>query len=95
MGTYPHDDNTTVFQEALSRYMQHTWASFAKNPTGWSNNATWPAGAAHMGVLGGGVRADDGPDATGTYLQVLDRNHTDVVDKRCQLYQSVYDALGH
>ncbi|KIW70213.1 hypothetical protein PV04_02505 [Phialophora macrospora] len=91
LGTYPAA-NATVFQEALSRYVQHIWAEFAKDPYNWK---AWAKGPNATGVLGGGVRVEDGPKASGPYLTVLNRTQTDVVDKRCGLYQAIYDAHAH
>jgi hypothetical protein len=91
LGTYPLP-NATVFQEALSRYVQHIWANFAKDP---ENFKAWPSGADAMGVLGGGVRVEDGVHGAGAYMTVLNRTAEDAVDKRCALYQGIYDVLGH
>ncbi|EXJ66407.1 uncharacterized protein A1O5_10559 [Cladophialophora psammophila CBS 110553] len=97
MGTYPAT-NATAFQRRLSRYVQKVWADFAKDPYYNSSSPStppWPQVPAAMGMLGGGVRAEDGPDAKGANLTVLNRNQTDVIDQRCALYQAFYDALGH
>ena len=91
LGTYPKA-NVTVFQEALSRYVQHIWANFAKDP---NNFKAWPQGANATGVLGGGVRAEDGPQGSGPYMTVLNRTQTDLLDRRCSLFDEIYDALGH
>ena len=91
LGTYPLA-NATVFQEALSRYVQHIWANFAKDP---DNFKAWPKGANATGVLGGGVRAETGQKGSGAYLSVLNSTQTDLLDRRCALFQTIYDALGH
>ena len=92
LGTYPHP-NVTIFQEALSRYMQNLWANFAKNPTGF-NAVAWPSGPGAMGVLGGGVRAEDGGRRSGAYMVALNGTGVGVVDRRCALFEGVYDMLG-
>jgi hypothetical protein len=92
-GTYPRA-NATVFQDALSRYVQHLWANFAKDPYGFKASA-WPAGPNATGVLGGGLRVEDGAHGSGPYITVLNSSGIGELDKRCGLYQGVYNALGH
>ena len=40
------------------------------------------------------MRAEDGPTGSGSYLNVLNKTVVDEVDKRCALYQAIYDVLG-
>ena len=91
LGTYP-PLNATVFQDALFRYMQHVWAEFARNPVNFN---AWPRGADAIGVLGGGVRAEDGMHGSGLYLEILNASQIGVLDKRCGLYRGIYDGLAH
>ncbi|KIX04897.1 uncharacterized protein Z518_05768 [Rhinocladiella mackenziei CBS 650.93] len=93
LDTYP-DEGATPFQVHLSHYVQKVWADFAKNPYGWGV-PPWPQVSEAMGMLGGGVRVEDGPDAFGPLLTVLDPAEMDMVDQRCWIYQPIYDFLGH
>jgi carboxylesterase type B len=92
LGNYPVT-NATVFQEALSRYVQHIWAEFAKDPYHFK---AWPQVLNGTGALGGGVRVSDGPRASGKYLTIVPATEMEnVVDKRCKIYDPIYDVLGH
>ena len=93
LGTY-NRTGATEFQKTLSRGLQSLWASFARDPWGFGEDSGWDSGAAAMGILGGGVRAQDGPSATGEVLEVVGEDVIAVVDKRCALYQPIYDILG-
>jgi cholinesterase len=79
--------NDTVWQQALSRYLGNTWAHFAKNKF-----KAWAPGPNAMAVFGGGVRAEDGTRASGSYIVPLNRTAIDELDRRCSMYQSFYDA---
>lgn len=92
MGTY-NTTGATPFQNSLSRYIQKVWADFAKDPTG-KGVPPWPPVPEAMAELGGGVRVEDGPDAEGALMTPLNTQQMDEVDKRCALYQSIYDVLG-
>ena len=74
--------------------MQKLWADFARDPYGWADQGGWPAGADTLGVLGGGVRAEDGPTAVGEVLEVVGQEVIGSLDKRCALYEPIYDILG-
>lgn len=98
LGTYPRE-GATEFQGTLSRGLQGLWADFARDPWGFAPRSdegreVWMAGLENMGVLGGGVRAEDGPDAEGTVLEVVGEDVIAVVDKRCDIYEPIYDLLA-
>jgi cholinesterase len=93
LGTYTQA-GATPFQIELSRYLQKVWTDFAKDPYGWGR-PPWPAVPTAMGELGGGVRAEDGPNARGDLLDVLSQQETDAVDSGCAKFQAIYDFLGH
>jgi carboxylesterase type B len=92
LGTYAQQ-GATPFQNRLSGYIQKIWANFAKDPYGFGR-PPWLQVPAAMGMLGGGVRAEQRFWASGELLTVLNQQQTDLVDKRCALWQSIYDALG-
>jgi carboxylesterase type B len=92
LGTY-NRTGATEFQSELSRGLQKLWADFARDPWGFGDQG-WEKGAASMAVLGGGVRAEDGPDARGSILEEVGSEVISMVDKRCALYQPIYDLLG-
>lgn len=68
----------TAQQDALSAYMQHAWASFAKDPYG--TGPGWaPLGSGEdLGILG---------NAGSSGVTVVNRNLT---DSRCGLFEALY-----
>lgn len=93
LGTY-EKAGATPFQISLSTYVQKVWTDFAKDPNGFGK-PPWPTVPTAMGEIGGGVRAEDGPNARGKFLTVLNQQQTDVVDSGCAKFQAIYDFLGH
>lgn len=87
-GTYPRV-NATEWQKEVSRQMGKTWTDFAKNPTagpGWNEVPS-------VGVLGGGVRAEDASDASGQGKEFLKVIEAKDVDGRCQIWDPLYSAV--
>lgn len=98
LGTYQRE-GATEFQARLSRGLQRLWADFARDPWGFKPRSdeggeVWMSGLADMGVLAGGVRAEDGPDAEGSVLEVVGEDVIAEVDKRCDIWEPIYDVLG-
>ncbi|KAE8383446.1 Carboxylesterase [Aspergillus bertholletiae] len=83
-GTYQQEGATKV-QKKLSQVMQKTWADFSKNP---SPGLEWAA-ASQIGVFGDGPKIEGEAVVQGLF-QVVD---TKELNRRCQLYQDLYDAL--
>lgn len=93
LGTYD-TAGATPFQIKLSTYVQKVWTDFAKDPYGFGK-PSWGTVPAAMGEIGGGVRAEDGPDASGELLTIMSQQETDAVDSGCAKFQAIYDFLGH
>ena len=84
-GTYPQE-GATEFQVDVGKSMQEAWAKFAKDPNRGPGWKTVP----QLGVFGGGTRAEVN-DAGREVLATVDAEY---VDRRCELYQALYDAAS-
>ncbi|ODH47352.1 hypothetical protein GX48_06523 [Paracoccidioides brasiliensis] len=80
-GTYPQTGKTK-FQVDVSNGMQEAWARFVKDP---NNGLPWQK-VPQLGVFGGGARAS--MDEKGK--KVLSAIDSQLVDRRCALYQELY-----
>jgi cholinesterase len=84
-GTYPKEQ-ATKFEVELSEAMQSAWANFVKDPTGGPG---WDE-APRLAIFGGG--ASPGVSDVGRkVLEVVDPGY---VDRRCELYQPLFDAVS-
>ncbi|KAL2827756.1 putative carboxylesterase hlo [Aspergillus cavernicola] len=82
-GTY-RQENATDFQHEVSRTMQKAYGDFAKNPyagPGWAQAPT-------VGIFGNGIT----PYVSAEGKKALTTLPSSVVDVRCPLYYSLYDA---
>lgn len=81
-GTYPRDNKTTDQQVVLSRFMQHAWTNFAKQPAtgpGWEKVQASSGVVEALGMDGrwGGIEVPQGE-----------------VDKVCEVYNSAIWRSG-
>ncbi|KAM3512274.1 hypothetical protein MY11210_004058 [Beauveria gryllotalpidicola] len=81
---YPKE-SATPFENDNSRVIQKSWADFAKNPAGGPG---WDS-APSVQLLGGG--ATPGEDDQNRVVSATVA--ASVVDSRCGLYKSIYDAI--
>ena len=85
-GTYP-PTGATAEQAALSKYMQTSWATFAKQPMMGPGWGTWP----NVGILG----PVPGKNGMGVSYDVKVNGPLGrALDARCQAYQPIYEFLG-
>jgi cholinesterase len=82
-GTY-RQENATEFQRELSRTMQKAYGDFVKDPAKGPGWAQHPA----VGIFGDGIT----PYVSAKGKNPLTSLPSEVVDVRCPLYYSVYDA---
>ncbi|KAM3444097.1 hypothetical protein NHJ13734_001576 [Beauveria thailandica] len=81
---YP-EESATPFEKDNSRVIQKAWANFARNPAagpGWDS-------APSVQLLGGGATPGEN-DQNRVVSTTVEAN---VVDSRCGLYKSIYDAI--
>ena len=85
-GTYP-TEGATRWQKEVAKGVMKIWADFAKDPEGF--DAWWATPS--VGILGGGVRAEEGMEGKGdgSVVRVVDASE---VDERCKIWDLIYDA---
>jgi carboxylesterase type B len=77
---------STPFQGELSRFMQKTWADFAKNPTQGPGWRTVP----QVAVLGGGAR----PGQVDSDRRTVSTTDASLLDLRCGLFRAIFDLTA-